>query len=449
MIPFCVGPCYGISLVLSRVSRLAALGAATALAVPILASAPLPVAAADNPWAPAVLAPEARVGAVWSFSAQPENPLIVLAATQNVGLIRSVDGGAHWGQPAGAPTQPLWVVAFDPFTPGVAYAGSQGAGIFKSSDVGLTWTLMNTGLANLDVRALDFGKGLVAAATGKGVFVSQDGGAGWRSQGLAEFAVSSVGVYVKNPPYALLAGVDNALSQPGYLFKNLNLAGTWSSASEQDGRKTGFPTDSVVAAIAVGPLPAGAEARLVLVGTHLGLYRSDDGAKTFSAVSGLPNLGFNTLVFNPNSADQVLAGSDGGGAGGGAYRSVDRGASWTPIMNGLPNHDVVGLGLSATRPAQVLAGLWDPAGRSVALYRYPDPALVPSAGAGEAPSASPRPSAPRPSAVASGPPVSRGASVDPRARLWGLAAVVLAAVGVLLFLARRRRMAREDRLTRE
>lgn len=405
---------------------------------------------ADNPWSPAEIAVDARVGAVWAFAAQPENPLVVLAASHTLGLLRSTDGGAHWTQPAGAVTKPLWVVAFDPFTPNVAYAGSQGFGAFKSTDAGQTWTAASTGLRNLDVRTLDFGKGLVVAGTGKGVFITQDGAENWSAQGLGDFAISAVSVYVKNPPFALLAGVDQPISQRGYLFKNANLGGTWSTASSQDGKKTGFPIDAAVASVAAGPLPSGSEARPILVGTHAGLYRSDDGANTFLPVTGLSNLSFNSIAFNPNSADQVFVGSDGGGVDGGLFRSVDRGATWTPLQNGLPNHLVVAVGLSPSRPVQVLAGLWDPGGRSVGLYRSADTALAPSPGAGTAPPVVPASATPRASANPVGPPRATTAPpVDARTRIVGFGGLALLALAVLFLFARRRRMAREDRLTHE
>jgi len=426
--------------------RLAAFGAALGLAW--FGTLGAPAQADENGWSPAVVE-NARVGGIWSFAVDPENPLVVLAASHTLGLLRSADGGARWAQPPGAPSRPLWVVAFDPFNPKVAYAGSQGFGLFKSSDSGLTWAPSEAGLRSPDVRGLDFGKGLVAAATGKGVFISQDGGSTWYAQGLADFAISAVAVYAKAPPYGLLAGVDNAISQRGYLFKNVNLAANWTSASEEGGKKTGFPSDLVVASIAAGPIPAGSELRPVLVGTTLGLYRSDDGAGTFSAVGGLPGKSINSVAFNPNNADQVFAASDGGGSEGGVFRSVDRGASWTPIATGLPTHQVLGIAVCPTRPAQVLAGLWDPAGRSVGLYRYQDQALTSSAGAAAAPSASAPPATSRPSAPAAPPAVSKGAPVDARARLAGLLLVLVIAMAALLLLARRWRMAREDRLSRE
>ncbi len=438
-----------MDLVLSPVSRLAARAGTAALGAALAAVISPAVWSADNPWFPATMAQNVHVGAVWSFAAQPENPLVVLAATQDAGLLRSTDGGAHWEPPAGAPTKAMWVVAFDPYSPRVAYAGSQGAGLFKSVDAGLTWAAANSGLPSSDVRAIDFGQRLVAVATGKGVYISQDAGNNWYSQGLSEFSVSAVSVFGKNPPYGLLAGVDNAVNPKGYLFKNANLSATWLNAVEVDGKKTGFPVDALVSAVVSGPLPSGASIRPVMIGTQIGTYRTDDGGSTFALVSGLPNLNFNAIAFNPNSADQVFVASDGGGVGGGVFRSADRGASWAPIGNGLPSHQVVGLGISAAKPAQVLVGLWDPAGRSVGLYRYPDAALVSTPGAGAAPSQTPAAtSSARPKAAPALPAV-RSAPVDPRLRLAGFGLLAAGGVGMLLILIRRRRMAREDRLTRE
>jgi hypothetical protein len=86
--------------------------------------------------------------------------LVVLFALINAHAASAQSTWASIG-PEGGPVNAL---AIDPTTPTTLYAGTgvqdpldlrrEGGGVFKSTDGGASWTALNTGLTNLDVRVL-------------------------------------------------------------------------------------------------------------------------------------------------------------------------------------------------------------------------------------------------------------------------------------------------------
>ena len=93
------------------------------------------------------------------------------------------------------------------------YAGTRG-GVFLSADNGLTWNGINTGLTNLNIRAITLmGNDIIAGTEGGGAFKSTDNGASWSAvnSGLGDtmvlalitkdtkiFAGTAKGVYVSS-----------------------------------------------------------------------------------------------------------------------------------------------------------------------------------------------------------------------------------------------------------
>src|SRR5262249_51556438 len=72
--------------------------------------------------------------------------------------------------------------AIDPETPATLYAGTYTNGVFKSNDGGGIWSAVNTGLTNLEVRALVIdpqNPSRVYVGTYGGVVVSSETGCGY------------------------------------------------------------------------------------------------------------------------------------------------------------------------------------------------------------------------------------------------------------------------------
>jgi photosystem II stability/assembly factor-like uncharacterized protein len=373
---------------------------------------------------------------VWSIAAAPAHPSILLMATQGRGVLRSTDSGATW-TPVMAGVDGAWVVRFDPQEPATAYAGTQTAGLYKSIDEGKTWAAQSQGLNNLDVRAIDLAGGLIVAGTAQGVYYSNDGASSWHSLGLDTLSIAAVAVLAKANAFMLFAGVDNGTAGAGYLLKSEGLGGSWSVV------KGNFPSDAIVAALAVASAASGGTDPPVLAGTSQGLFRSDDRGVTWSPLAGLPSSDFNIAAFNPANPDQIYVGSDGDQGTGGVFRSLDRGASWSTFGAGLPTKPrITALALQPLNPAQVVAAAWNPTDGSAGAYRIADPAAtVAGVTPTTAPSASAATSAtPRPSAAGLVP-VRRSSGAPAYTSYAVAAAVLLALVGVVV--ARRRRLRRD------
>jgi len=422
---------------LVRFSRRITLFTPITLAIGLLVTVVV-ASAADTRWtSTGAQQPGTPDRAVWSIAVAPAHPAVLLAAAEGRGVLRSADSGATWTTVI-AGVGGAWVVRFDPQQPSTAYAGTQTAGLYKSVDEGKTWLAENQGLANMDVRAIAVGTGLLVLGTAQGVFSSSDGAASWHSLGLDTLDIAAVAVMTKTGGVTLFAGADNGAAGSGYLLKSEGFGGSWAVV------KGTFPSDAVVSSLAVASAPSGGTDPPVLAGTSEGLFRSDDRGVTWGPLAGLPTTDVNVTFFNPANADQIYAASDGDQGNGGVFRSLDRGASWSTFGAGLPvKPRITALALQPLSPAQVVAATWNPTDDSAGAYRIADPAAtVAGVTPTVAPSATGQVAAtPRASAVASGP--VRRSTGTPAYASYGVALAALLGLG-LIVVVRRWRMRRED-----
>jgi hypothetical protein len=394
--------------------------------------------AADTSWtSTAAQQPGTPDRPVWSIAVSPAHPAVLLAATQGRGVLRSPDSGATWTS-AITGVDGAWVVRFDPLQTATAYAGTQISGLYKSVDEGKTWIAQSQGLNNMDVRSIAVAGGLIVAGTAQGVYYSTDSAASWHSLGLASLDIAAVAVLPNATGTTLFAGADNGTAGSGFLLKSEGLSGSWAAV------KGNFPSDAVVASLAVASAASGGTDPPVLAGTSQGLFRSDDRGVTWSPLAGLPTTDFNIALFNPANPDQIYAGSDGDQGNGGVFRSLDRGASWSTFGAGLPvKPRITALALQPLNPAQVVAAAWNPTSGSAGAFRIADPdATVAGVTASAAPSASSHASAtPRPATA--GPAPVRRSSGTPAYATYAVAVAALIALGAVI-LTRRRRIRRES-----
>src|SRR5260370_4071685 len=327
------------------------------------------VSAADSRWtSTGPQQPGSPDRPVWSIAVSPAHPTVLLAATQGRGVLRSTDSGATWSSVI-AGIDGAWVVLFDPQQPATAYAGTQTSGLYKSVNEGKTWVAQSQGLNNMDVRSIALGTGIIVAGTAQGVYYSSDGASSWHSLGLESLDIASVAVLPATNGSTLFAGADNGAAGSGYLLKSEGIAGSWAAV------KGNFPSDAVVASLAVAPAPSGGTDPPVLAGSSQGLFRRHDPGVTRTPLAGLPTTDFNMALFNPANPDQIYVGSDGDQGNGGVFRSLDRGASWGTFGAGLPiKPRITALALQPLNPAQVVAATWNPTDGSAWAYRIQDPA---------------------------------------------------------------------------
>lgn len=288
---------------------------------------------------------------VWSVVGNPTSPQELTAATSD-GVWVSSDDGQLWTR--SSLHQFTWTLAYGSGA-SVLYAGTDHAGVFRSTNSGRTWKQANTGLRNLDVRAITTGPTAIVLGTQEGVYVSGDGLA-WEGAGLITVSISSVAIISENP-LGILAGSDQ-VAQQNNLFRSLSVgsAGGWQTVSGGD------PGGAPVFSVAAGPVVKGGSNPPILVGNLKGLYASSDGGNTWQAqtLAGGALWSVTAIAFDPDNPEVVFVGGDNGGStGGGLQDSVNGGGAWSAYQQGLSGDGVTGLTALSTTPLTVVASVYN------------------------------------------------------------------------------------------
>jgi hypothetical protein len=198
---------------------------------------------------------------------------------------------------------------------------------FYFSAVEAQWTQVNTGMTNMDVRALAIsGTKLFAAGIG-GIFRSTDNGASWDSV----HVVSTYALAVSGAN--LFAGTDYF----GGVFLSTNNGTSWTQVN------AGLTGRAVLSLAVSGTyLFAGTEGGGVFLSTNNGTsWTKVNIVSTYANVSALAVVGTNLFA---------------GTYGGGVFLSTNNGASWTAVNTGLSNTNVQSL---AVRGSNLFAGTDD------------------------------------------------------------------------------------------
>jgi photosystem II stability/assembly factor-like uncharacterized protein len=236
--------------------------------------------------------------------------------------------------------------------PRIVYAGTASSGVWKTTNAGTTWDVVfekeNTvslgGLAvsqsNPDIVYVATGepnfRNMRGTTRGDGVYKSTDAGRTWRRVGLED--------------------------------------------SQHMGRIVIHPTNpDVVYATVIGPLWH-TDAR---TNAMRGLWKTSDGGATWRkvATSGTRG-GFIDVALDPSRPDTVYAAAwhrerSGDwsfinvGTDGGIFRSLDAGATWTKLGNGLPETPIgrIGISVCRSRPSIIYAAI---EGQGAGVYRSID-----------------------------------------------------------------------------
>ncbi len=315
----------------------------------------------------------------------PRHPDTVFAGTSD-GLLKSANDGATWRKVS---PHAVKSVAFDRFVAGRIFFASTDGGLLLSTDNGDTVRESNVGFASrsftslassgsalylssqsdlystdkLALRWQDVGAGpedgkmlVVSAAPDaprtlfgagyRGLYESVDGGKTWQERkGLPEGI--RVRALLPRPHGIVLAGTNQGL------FRS-DAAGTWNRVAatpvewvqsagthamaalaastalvseDEEGlawRSCAAPAPEIVwYGLALEPAaPANA-----LAATSRGLFRSVDGCRTWTAISGgLEQATTETVLFHPTRAGEAFVTQ-----GGRVFRSVDGGQTWQPL----------------------------------------------------------------------------------------------------------------------
>jgi photosystem II stability/assembly factor-like uncharacterized protein len=236
-----------------------------------------------------------------------------------------------------------------PSDPSTIYAASASGGLWKSTNRGQTWRNISDGQFELstfgdlaisasDPQILYAGTGeqnnRQSTSWGDGVYRSDDAGETWRHLGLVETRhIGKIEIDPRNPDVVFVAALGNL----------------WRGSEER------------------------------------GVYRSTDGGRSWEKVFYVDEYtGVVDLVMNPRNPDIVYAaayarlrrtwGFNGGGPGGGVFKTTDGGDTWRELTNGIPDGDKgrIGLAISASNPMVLYAMIEHEDGKAQGTYRSED-----------------------------------------------------------------------------
>lgn len=204
------------------------------------------------------------------------------------GIYISTDDGANWNITA------LTVEYINGFAiiGNNLFAASKNNGVYLSTDDGTSWNLFNSGITDLESRAIySKGSNLFVGTRGGGVFLSTNNGSSWTAvnTGLTMkyvYSFTSIGS-------DLFAGTWSA-----GVFRSTNNGTNWTAAN------TGLPSSAIYALVASGSN--------IFAGTFGGgVYLSTNNGDSWSEVNnGLNALSINTLAL---CGSYLFAGGDASG----------------------------------------------------------------------------------------------------------------------------------------
>ena len=293
----------------------------------------------------------ASVGAV---AVSESNPDIVFIGTGescirgNImpgdGVYKSTDAGKTWTHVGFKNSDAISKIRIHPTNPDIVFVADFGKygvdsderGVYKSTDGGKTWRKVldrgpKTGAVDISIdphnpnvmyaamwEAFRTEYKMSSGGPGSGLFKSTDGGETWtdisHATGLPSGVLGRIGVAVSpadgNRVYALIEN-DN-----GGLFKSDDAGATWTlSTNNRNIRQRAFYYTHVT---------ADPKSKDVVYALNTSMYRSADGGKTLTQVGGGTHGDMHDLWIDPDNAEHLMLGNDGGGA-----ISTNTGQSWT------------------------------------------------------------------------------------------------------------------------
>jgi photosystem II stability/assembly factor-like uncharacterized protein len=283
----------------------------------------------------------------------PKNPDILYVTTNDY-IYKTRDGGKTWANISkGMSHSRVIAMAVDPSYPATVYAGTKGDAVYKSHDGGQRWTSMRSGLDDATISSVvnqfvfdPYDSNHIFVATTMGIFETKTGGESWakRMEGMKEvLMVVSLGMDPTRPAI-LYAGTS------GGVYKTVNEGSHWEKANNGL-----VPPEMIkssralnVTSIQVDPF----EPDTVYAATLTGLFKTADGAKSWSRIGGSlsDQMIIGMIVDRSKKGVVYITGREG------VHRSDDGGMTWKPLNNGFVSTNVRSIAQSATDPNLFYAG---------------------------------------------------------------------------------------------
>ncbi len=258
------------------------------------------------------------------------------------GLWMSHDAGKNWKAVVGLQGQSIRAFAQAPSDPKILFAGTL-EGVFRSHDSGSTWTLISppgsTEIHEVESLAVDpTDPRVLYVGTWHLPWKTNDGGAHWRNikQGVIEDSdVFSIIVDPARPSTVFLSACSGIYksSDSGALFHKIQ----------------GIPTDARRTRVLMQD-PSNRE--VVYAGTTQGLYKTVDAGRHFDPMTGSDVI-VNDVFVDPQDSSHVLLATDRGGV----LASHDGGRTFAPSNQGFSERKVDALLVDSADPTRFYAGV--------------------------------------------------------------------------------------------
>ena len=267
--------------------------------------------------------------AVTALVAAPSRPDILYAGTEEMGVARSADSGAHWrlGLQTGLNASIVALLKFHPLRPDTVYLGLglDGTRSFRSTDGGRTWQDFARSITRKGWKDLAFDPDdpdFLYAVTGVGIWKSADGGETWAR------------ISAEIPGQLAALGRGTLLASRCGLRRSTDEGRTWKQVISC--QENGYFRSPI--SLQVDPRdPRNVYAHLfVSGGTHFydfAVFHSQDGGVTWTQPRALS---FPTLFAVAPSDFRILYAVDESLHGVRLLRSVDGGGSWKVVNRSLP-----------------------------------------------------------------------------------------------------------------
>jgi photosystem II stability/assembly factor-like uncharacterized protein len=277
----------------------------------------------------------APITAISGLNATPSVTSSVLIGDRHGVLSRSNDGGQVWqkvhqftdcGDINTIGTSPLLADTF--------WVGTGRCGMFRTTDGGLTFSPMNSGISDLNIRSIALSPSyatdqtVFASTWSQAIFISSDGGASWRR--VSENLTTTEQADKQKKPHfshiALSANFqkDGTLFLCGFdgLFRSLTRGEHWEQVPT-------LPVD-LIQGLAVSPDYA-SDATLAITTYQNGIYKSSNAGKSWQAIaSDIAKRNYD-IAFSPDFATDGMMFASTAIGNNQVGKSTDRGATWQKI----------------------------------------------------------------------------------------------------------------------
>ena len=226
------------------------------------------------------------------------------------------------------------------------YAGAWGEGVYRSTDHGATWEAANAGITlplhiqgGLAVNPVTPTQVFAGDYYGGGLYRSENGGISWTLV-LSNTAIRAVAVHPLTPTIVLVGDREEGL------YRSADSGDTWAHLGAAEGL-----INLQTRALAFAP----SAPDTAYAGAGAVIFQSTDAGQQWT-VRGTVSSTVQALVAHPVTATLLYAGTFNDGV----QRSVNGGATWTSLTNGLPGDVwVTSLALHPITPTILYAGTWD------------------------------------------------------------------------------------------